>query len=229
MKVLLLHALPLDERMWAPQREALSVHEVVTPNLYSLAGESMDQWAMELLREVSGEVAIVGASMGGYVALALARLAPDRVRALVLAGSRADADTPERKADRKDTIARVQEGGAQALWEKMSTLLTAGASDEVVQRLHAFALEQSAEDLVRAVKAIRDRQDSSDVVATLEAPLLVVLGDQDALIAPQEAQALAAAAPNGRAVVLEGTGHLPSLQDPDRFNAELLALLRELG
>jgi len=214
--------------MWEPQRDALAEHDVVAPNLYSLGGESMETWAMALLREVQGEVAIVGASMGGYVALALARLAPERVRALVLAGSRADADPPERKADRMDTINRIQQGGAQALWEKMGPLLTAGASDEVVQWIQAIALEQSAEDLVRAVRAIRDRPDSTDVVASLEAPVLVVVGDQDALIAPQEARALAATARNGRAVVLDGTGHLPSLQQPDRFNAELLGLLDEL-
>jgi pimeloyl-ACP methyl ester carboxylesterase len=228
MRVLLLHALPLDERMWDPQREALWEHEVVAPNLYSLTGQSMDLWAMELLREVWGEVVLVGASMGGYLALALARLAPDRVRGLVLAGSRADADSPERKQDRVDTIARVQQGGAQALWEKMEPLLTAGASPDVVQQIHGWALEQSSDDLVSALRAIRDRQDSTDVVSSLDAPVLVVVGDQDALIASQEAQALAATAPNGRAAVLEGTGHLPSLQQPDRFNAELLALLGDL-
>ena len=65
--------------------------------------------------------------------------------------------------------------------------------------------------------------------AALEAPVLVVVGDQDALISPEEARALAASAPNGRAVVLEGAGHLPSMQQPDRFNAELLALVDELG
>jgi pimeloyl-ACP methyl ester carboxylesterase len=229
MRVLLLHALPLDERMWDAQRDALADHDVVTPNLYSLMGQSLDLWAMELLREVWGEVVLVGASMGGYAALALARLAPDRVRALVLAGSRADADPPERKVDRMDTIARIEEGGAEALWEKMAPLLTAGASDDVVRRIHGIALEQRAEELIRAVRAIRDRQDSTDVVRSLDAPLLFVVGDQDGLIAPEEAHAVAATAPNGRAVVLDGAGHLPSLQQPARFNAELLGLLDELA
>jgi pimeloyl-ACP methyl ester carboxylesterase len=229
MKVVLLHALPLDERMWEAQRDALAGHDVVAPNLYSLAGQSLDAWAIELLRELRGPVVLVGASMGGYAALALARLAPERVRALLLAGSRADADPPERLADRMDTIARIQRGGAEALWEKMRPLLTAGAPDDVSRRIHAIALEQSAEGLVRAVTAIRDRADSTDVVASLEAPFLVVVGDRDALIAPEEARALAATAPNGRAVVLEGSGHLPSLQQRDRFDAELARLLDELG
>jgi 3-oxoadipate enol-lactonase len=228
MRIALLHALPLDERMWEAQRDALRDHDVVTPNLYSLAGESMDDWALGLLREIPDDAVIVGASMGGYAALALAKLAPHRLRALVLAGSRADADTPERKADRLETIARIQAGGAEALWDKMAPLLTAGASEDVVRRMHGMALEQRAEDLVRAVRAIRERDDSTDVVARLDAPLLVVVGDQDALFAPEEARALAGTAPNGRAVVLDGAGHLPNLQQPDRFNAELLRFLDEL-
>jgi pimeloyl-ACP methyl ester carboxylesterase len=228
MRVLLLHALPLDERMWEPQVAALDEHEVVTPNLYSLAGQSMDMWAIDLLREVWGEVVVVGASMGGYAALALARYAPERVRALVLAGSRADADSEERKADRMETIERIQQGGAAALWEKMEPLLTAGASEDVVRRIHGLALGQQAEDLVRAVRAIRDRPDSTSVVAELDAPVLVLTGELDGLIPPDEARALAATARNGRAVILEGVGHLPSLQQPDRFNAELLGLLDEL-
>jgi 3-oxoadipate enol-lactonase len=229
MRLLLLHALPLDERMWEPQREAFADHEVVTPNLYALGGTTMGGWALELLPVLQDGGVVVGASMGGYAALALARIAPDRVRALVLAGSRADADPPERRADRMDSISRLQETGAEALWEKMAPLLSAGASEEVVRRMHGLALEQRVEDLVAAVAAIRDRQDSTDVVAALQSPVLVLAGDQDGLIAPDEARALAATAKDGRAVILDGAGHLPSLQQPDRFDVELRRLLDELA
>jgi pimeloyl-ACP methyl ester carboxylesterase len=228
VRVLLLHAFPLDERMWEPQQAALSEHELVAPNLYALSGQSMDDWAMELLRSAWGDLVVVGASMGGYAALALARLAPERVRGLVLAGARAEADTPERRDDRMDTIARIQAGGAEGVWDKMSEVFTAGAGDEAVRRAHAIALEQSAENLIKAVRAMRARLDSTDVVASLQAPLLVAAGDQDPLFAPQEARALAASAPNGRVAVIEGAGHLPSLQQPDRFNEELLGFVAEL-
>jgi pimeloyl-ACP methyl ester carboxylesterase len=214
--------------MWDAQREALWEHELITPNLYSLGGQSMDMWAMELLREVWGELAVVGASMGGYCALALARLAPERVRALVLAGSRADADSEERRSGRTETIGRVQSEGAQALWETMESVLTAGGDEDLNARIRAMALEQRGDDLTAALRAIRDRQDSTDVVAALEGPILFLVGDQDALISPEEAKSMAESARDGRAVVLEGVGHLPNLQQPDRFNEELLALLREL-
>jgi pimeloyl-ACP methyl ester carboxylesterase len=155
----------------------------------------MDMWAMALLREVWGEFVLVGASMGGYCALTLARLAPERVQALVLAGAPVGADSPERRDDRMDTIGKIQSGGAEALWDKMSHLLTSGASEEVAQRIHALALEQSAQDLIDAVRTIRDRPDSSDVLAGLEVPVRVVVGEADPLLSVEEAKATAAAAP----------------------------------
>ena len=93
MKVVLLHAFPLDERMWEQQRWVPSSHDVVAPHLYDLGGNSIDTWAGRILEETSGELAAVGASMGGYVALAMARQAPERISALLLAGSRATASS----------------------------------------------------------------------------------------------------------------------------------------
>ena len=101
MKVLLLHAFPLDERMWEPQLESLRDYEVSTPRLYG-RGESLDDWAASLLEEEDGELILVGASVGGYAALAMTSRAPERVRALALVGARAEGDSPERR-DRPTT------------------------------------------------------------------------------------------------------------------------------
>jgi len=229
MKVLLLHALPLDERMWEPQQEALADYEVVAPNLYALGGSSMDAWATAILRQVWDEVVAVGASMGGYLALALARLAPERIRGLVLAGSRVDADSPERKQDRFETISLVQEQGPGALWLKMSPMLTAGADGDVAAQLRDLARAQRADDLVAALRAIRDRPDSSDVIASLDAPVLIAVGDEDQLVSVEEAKAVAKSAKKGRVALFEGAGHLPSIQQPDRFNEELLAFLAKIS
>jgi pimeloyl-ACP methyl ester carboxylesterase len=229
VKVLLLHALPLDERMWEPQQEALSEYEVVAPNLYGLGGSSIEGWAIAILRQVWDEFAVVGASMGGYVALALARLAPERVRGLVLAGSRADADSPERKQDRVETISLVQQQGADALWQKMKGMLTAGADADAEARTRELARGQATGDLVAALRAIRDRPDSTDVLASLEAPVVIAVGDQDERLSVDEAKALAKSAKKGRVALFEGAGHLPSIQQPDRFNEELLAFLGKVS
>src|SRR6266508_3328895 len=157
VNVVLLHALPLDERMWEPQRSALSEHDVVSPNLYVL-GSSMDAWANAILDRLEGPFVAVGASMGGYCALAIARKAPERLAGLVLAGSRADADSPERREARAGTIRLVQEHGVEALWEDMRPkLFPEDAAAEVAGRAREIALEQKPEGLVAAVEAIRDR------------------------------------------------------------------------
>jgi 3-oxoadipate enol-lactonase len=230
VKILLLHALPLDERMWEPQLEALEGQEVEAPNLYALPGSSMEAWAMALLRSVPGEFAVVGASMGGYLALALARLAPERVLGLVLAGSRADADSPERKEGRQAAIARIQAEGAEGMWQQMQPVVAGDVvTGDLRERMRAIALEQPPEGLVSAVRAIRDRPDSTDVVAGLAVPFLVIVGDLDPIAPVEYARELAAAAPQGRAVVVEETGHLPSLEQPERFNGELLELVDGLA
>jgi pimeloyl-ACP methyl ester carboxylesterase len=108
--VVYLHALPLDERMWAADARA--------PRLYG-RGRTMDEWARSVLDEVPGRLVLVGASMGGYCALAAARLAPERLAGLVLAGSRPDPDTPERHAKRAETIALARERGAEGIWASM--------------------------------------------------------------------------------------------------------------
>jgi pimeloyl-ACP methyl ester carboxylesterase len=97
--LVLLHAFPLDERMWEP----LGRDGAVTPRLYD-RGNSMDEWAAAVLEEVEGPFLACGTSMGGYCALAIARRAPERLTGLVLAGARIDADSPERRDGRADTI-----------------------------------------------------------------------------------------------------------------------------
>jgi pimeloyl-ACP methyl ester carboxylesterase len=227
MKIALLHALPLDERMWEPQLPALADHEVHAPTLYEL-GSSMDEWALGVLQRIPGRFVAVGASMGGYCGSAIARLAPERLAGLVLAGSRADADPPERAPVRAEWIRIAREEGPEGLWEAVAkNFFPPSADPAVVDRAHAIVREQDPEGLVRAIEAIRDRPDSTEAV-TGEIPLLVVAGDLDPVIPAQVAEELAAASPNGRAEILEGCGHLPSMERPDEFNRILTAFLEGL-
>ena len=228
MNVVLLHAFPLDSRMWEPQREVLAGHDVVAPDLYDL-GSSMDEWARASLPQVDGDFVVLGASMGGYAALALAGLAPERVRALVLAGSRADPDDAERLERRAVTIDLIREGGAEALWEDMRGKLFAEDADPtVVERARALALDRDPDGLVRAVEAIRDRADTTSVVESLEAPVLMTVGEHDPYVPRAVAEELAGRARDGRIAIYPG-GHLPNLERPDEFNRALAALLGEVG
>jgi pimeloyl-ACP methyl ester carboxylesterase len=204
VNVLLLHAWPLDEAMWAPQLEPIRAagHEPVTPRLYGRGG-SIDDWAAQLLGEVEGQFVAVGASMGGYCALALARRASERVPGLVLAGSKAAADAAERKVFRDDLIARLRDEGVPPEYETMVP----------------------AEELAVAQEAIRDRADLTSVASSFGGPLLVCVGDQDEIVSVTEARGLAAGALLGSVEIFEGAGHLLSVERPAAFTAVLVEYL----
>src|SRR5947207_13805376 len=164
MNVILLHAFPLDERMWQPQLETLRDYQVATPRLYG-RGASLDDWAASLLEEIEGDLALVGASLGGYVALPMTNRAPWRIRALALVGARADADSPERRAARADTISLIEAGGAEALWENQRPkLLLDAASEDAVARARDLVLARRPDELTVAVRALLHRAESSAYV-----------------------------------------------------------------
>jgi pimeloyl-ACP methyl ester carboxylesterase len=200
--VALLHAFPLDERMWHGQRAVLAGFDVVAPNLYRVGGSSIDDWGAAVLGETRGPLVAVGASMGGYCALAMARQAPERVEGLLLAGSRAEADSPARRRTREETIRTLREVGVEA-W-----------NPEV-------AGERTADELIRATEALRDRRDATDVVASFRGPLVLVVGGADELLGVEEARAMVASAPQGQLEVVAGAGHLVNLDQPERFNRVL--------
>jgi 3-oxoadipate enol-lactonase len=205
VKVLLLHAFPLDKAMWEPQRPALAGHEVIAPRLYG-RGQTMDDWARSIAGETEGDLAVVGASMGGYCALALARRAPERVRGLLLVGARPDADSDERRAGRQDTIDLIHDEGVEGLWRMMLPKLF---HDQSVADEHL--VYRDAEALVTALVAVRDREDSTDVVRSFSGPVQFVIGEFDPYVSVEEVSEFDVRE-------LRGAGHLVSLERPDEFN-----------
>jgi pimeloyl-ACP methyl ester carboxylesterase len=201
MKVLLLHGWPVSERVWVSQVSALrgAGFEPIAPHLYG-RGASIDDWAAQLLREIDGSVVTVGASMGGYCALAMARRAPERIPGMVLVGSRADADTFERRRFRQQMITDLRAGDRPDRAEDDSNL----------------------EHLAVAQEAMRDRLDLSGVAASFGGPLLVCVGEHDELVTVAEAQQLAESALDGRLEVFPCAGHFAALDQPERFNEVLL-------
>ena len=206
MKVMLLHGWPLSERMWVPQVAALrdAGFEPIVPRLYG-RGPSIDGWAAQLLRDYDGSFVAVGASMGGYCALALARRAPERVIGMVLVASLAEGDTFDRRRERDHQIG----------------VLRAGDLPPEVD------IDDSAEDLAVAQEAMRNRMDLTGVASSFGGPLLVCVGDQDEFVSVDDARALAANALRGTFELFPGVGHFPSVDQPDRFNAVLLEVLSQ--
>jgi len=206
MNVMLLHGWPLSERMWVPQVTALRTNgfEPIVPHLYG-RGPSIDGWAAHLLRDYDGPLVAVGASMGGYCALALARRAPERIVGMVLVGSRAGADTFDRRRQRDDQIAALRAHGVPSELET----------------------DDAAEDLAVAQEAMRDRMDLSGIVASFGGPLLVCIGDQDEIVSVDESRELASNALRGTLELFAGAGHFVSVDQSDRFNSVLLEFLSQ--
>jgi 3-oxoadipate enol-lactonase len=212
LKILLLHALPLDERMWQPQRPVLEGHEVAAPRLYG-RGRTMTAWAESIAREIEGEHVVVGASMGGYAALALARRAPECVRALLLVGARPDADSAERRAGRAETIELIRNEGSAGLWRMMLPKLFADPS-VADERL----LFREPDGLISAIEAIRDREDSTRLARDFSGALQFVIGEHEAFVTAGELAGF-----DIREV--PEAGHLVNLERPDQFNAILREFL----
>jgi len=206
MTILLLHGWPVSERIWVSQVSALreAGFAVHAPHLYG-RGSSIDDWAAQLLREIDGPLVPVGASMGGYCALALARRAPERVVGMVLVGSRADADSFERRRFRQQQIADLRAGEPPPLADADADL----------------------EHLAVAQEAIRDRLDLTGVAASFGGPLLVCVGDRDEIFSVDEARELADRALDGKLEVFPDAGHFVTVDQPERFNEVLLEFVSQ--
>jgi pimeloyl-ACP methyl ester carboxylesterase len=177
----------------------------------------MDDWAGAVLEAYPGRLILVGASMGGYCAVAAARLAPERVAGLVLAGSRPDPDSAVRHAKRAETIALAQERGATGIWEAMHDLLfTPDTDPALVAGVRELALDRTEAELVGALEAIRDRPDSTAAYEALGDRSLTVIGDADPYVPAEDARGF-----DPDAVVVPDCGHLVSLERPEQFGAVL--------
>ncbi|HKB01168.1 MAG TPA: alpha/beta fold hydrolase [Gemmataceae bacterium] len=242
--VALLHAFPLDSGMWGPQIGELATrYRVIAPDLPGFggsavsAGLTMDSIAdvlAELLDHlgVNERIALAGVSMGGYAALAFARLYPQRLRALILADTKADADDEPGRANRDRLIQLATDRGPAAVLDQLLPKLlgphTIAARPATVQRVRALAGRQSTDGIVAALKALRDRPDAAPGLAHIAVPTLVVVGDQDAVTPPEKAMAMAAAIPNSQLVTVPDAGHLSNLENPDLFTAAVREFLDRL-
>jgi 3-oxoadipate enol-lactonase len=172
---------------------------------------------------------VVGLSMGGYAALALMRRHPETVAALVLADTRAAADTAEVVERRNAQQQQVDEEGTDRLVEAMvGNLLsdeTRANRPDVVARARALMHGCSPAGVIGALEAMKNRADSVPLLETIDVPVLVVVGEHDGPSPPDVARAMADAIPDARLEVLPGAGHLSNLEAPDTFNRALESFL----
>ncbi len=159
--------------------------------------------------------------MGGYIAFEFLRRWKDRVRGLVLMDTRAEADTLEAKRARDTAAATAREQGAEAIAETMLPKVlgapTLAGVPATVERVRAMMAATPVAGMVGALGAMRDRPDSTPLLAELgDVPTLVIVGDEDEVTPAAQARAMADAIPGASLVIIRSAGHIPPLERPSR-------------
>jgi pimeloyl-ACP methyl ester carboxylesterase len=239
--VVLLHAFPLHSGMWSRQIAALSRRcRVVAPDYRGLgkSAVSTDASTMELLaQDVRAllqhlrieRAAVAGLSMGGYLAFELYRQAPALFRGIALCDTRAAADTDEGKANRERFAKTALEKGLAWVAEEMIPKLLKPLPDPaVVKEVRSLIAEGTPAGVAAAQRGMARRPDSTPTLAALACPTLVVVGDEDGLTAPAEAEGMARAVKGAKLVRIPGAGHLSNVEAPASFDAALEAFVAGL-
>jgi 3-oxoadipate enol-lactonase len=239
--VVLLHAFPLNARMWDGQLAlAKDGWRVIAPHFRGVDGAtgdpiavSLDDYAgdvIDLLDALHIEQAVVaGLSMGGYTAFAILRHAARYVQALILADTRPEADTADAVEGRKKMLELVQAKGPVAVAQEMIPKLLGETSrrtrPDVVDRVRSLVLSNSADAIAGAVRALMTRPDSTPLLSTIHVPTLIVVGEEDTVTPPAVAENMHASIAGSEFTLIAGAGHLSNLEQPDAFNRALARFL----
>jgi 3-oxoadipate enol-lactonase len=240
--VLFIHGYPLDRTIWDPQVAGLKGWRRVAPDLRGMGlsdapdlGYSMATYAADLaalLDAFGAERAVLCAlSMGGYVAFEFLRRWRERAAGLVLIDTRAEADSAEGKRLRDEAAGLARDGGASAIAESMLPgMIAPSAASDLVERVRGIMGAAPVAGIVGALAAMRERPDSTGMLASLVGlPTLVMVGAEDRLTPPARATAMASAIPEARLIVVAGAAHLPTLEQPAVVTDALRAFLLGLG
>jgi 3-oxoadipate enol-lactonase len=244
--LVLLHAFPIGANLWEPQIKSIPKGwRLITPDLRGFGGSteldslgamSMTDYAedvVDLFEELGIERAVIGGcSMGGYAALALYQSRPDLFDALVLANTRAGADSPESRANRRNMLALVDREGASGVARDMMPKLLGKTTHETKPDAEAnvrrLIKQQSPAGIRAAIHRMMHRPDSTALLAQVSVPTLVITGAEDEMIPVEESRRIASGIRGARLVIIPGAGHLANLEQPEAFNTALNEFLAAL-
>lgn len=239
--VIFLHAFPLSQRMWDSQIKALSAsHRVLTfdwrgfgeSNL-GAGNSSMETFAddlAELLKALEIEqVVLCGLSMGGYAALAFYRKYSAKVSGLILADTKAGADTEEARRSRYEMAEQARQKGSSAIAElmipKLLGLSTQQNNAQIAEEVKAIIANNAAEAIAAAQEGMAQRKDSNDLLAEISCPTLIIAGSEDTLTPPSEAETMGSRIRSAEVKIIDKAGHLSNLEQPEIFNQLVLKFL----
>lgn len=242
--VVLIHGYPFNRSLWTELAESLlDRYRVVIPDLRGF-GETESSESPATMNRMAEDIAklmdhleidqavIGGLSMGGYVALAFCKQYPARVRALVLADTRAQADTEEGKQTRalqaEKALAEGMAGIADAMLPKLLTPDTVSKHPEVVKRIRDMMLKTKPEGAAAALLGMAQRDDQTEFISSIDVPTLIVAGREDAITPLADSEAMHAKITGSRLVVIENAGHVSNLEQTEQFNNAVRGFLSML-
>ena len=235
--LLLIHAFPVDARMWDQQVADLSGEpQVLAPSLPGFGGSqpsgdvltmdaAADAVAGELDRAGAERAVVAGLSMGGYVAFSLWRRHRDRVAGLLLANTKAEPDDEAGRERRRGVAQKARQEGSAAIAEAPPPLLSEGADPALWDRVKEMIRRQPGESIAAASLGMADRPDSRPILGEIDVPTTVLTSSGDTLIPAEVTALMAEALPNAELVTLQSAGHLSNLEDPNGFTDALRSLL----
>jgi len=243
LPVVFIHAFPLNRTMWDPQIGALVAEcRCIAIDLRGLGDSSprppfsMDRYADDIAGVLDSlqieQAVIVGLSMGGYVAFAFWRRHRSRVRAFVLADTRAGPDSADGIARRRGLIELATTQGSTAIANAQIAGLvgktTRDKRPDTYDAIHRVIAQEPIDGIVGALEAMIGRPDSRPTCATIDVPTLVIVGDEDVITPPAEVRTLHESIVGSRLEILRHAGHLSSFERPAAFNAVVAEFLAAL-
>ncbi len=243
--LLLLHGFPQDSGLWAGTASALTdVANVIAPDLRGFGADrravppvmTMDRLAEDILQLLDergvDKVVLGGLSMGGYVALAFALRWPERLEGLLLCNTRAIADTAEGRDAREATARTALRSGvaviARGMLPRLLSARTKRERPDLVAAVEALMARQPPDAVAAAARGMALRPDLMQELHRIQAPTLIVTGDQDELMPLPTSEAIHRAIAGSRLVVLPDVAHLSPLEAPARFQATVRDFLTSL-
>lgn len=238
--LLMMHAFPLDRRIFRPLPAARLItfdapgagESPVPAGIVSI--DALADAAAALLDHLGLARAVVGGvSMGGYAALRFVARRPERLLGLVLANTRAAADTEQAKQARYEMVDAVRREGSAEIARRMVPRLlgesTRRENPALVEKVTRWIEAQPADGIARLLEALATRADSTAVLASIGVPALVVAGEEDRIASPEETRGWAGQIAAARVEIIPRAGHLPCLEQPEAFETALSAFLARLG
>lgn len=231
--LILVHAFPMDGRMWQETAAGLSGKcRVIVPDMRGFGASDLgpgnhsiadmaDDVAALMVNLGIAKATVGGMSMGGYVALAFAARHRDRLDGLILADTRAAPDSDAARAARADALTLVgTQGVAPYVERQLAALLSPAASEEIRNRVRTIG-QQRPDGVCAGIRALRDRPDRRAELSAIGCPSLVIVGSEDKISPPAEMSEIARAIPGSRLVEIMGAGHLSNLERPAEFVAAI--------